>query len=175
MLKAHETSGTYLFGEKEKFPRWLSLFMILPIAIVAGLMLMLPTLDAAEKKEMLIALAIVVPLQATLVILFRKARLEKVVTSNGFYFRWLPLQQKFRVIEKDMISNVTLRKAPMHNFGSKWLPGYGRMHLASGGEGLEITMTNRKRIFFSSADPIALSNAVKELIRSNSKTRIREF
>ena len=175
MLKPYETSGNYLFGEKEKFPKWLSWLMILPVAIVAGLMVKLPSLEEADRKEMWIALAIVLPLQVILFIAFQKARLEKVVTSNGLYFRWLPLQKKFRVIEKEMISSVSVSRAPLLNYGSNWVPGYGRMHMASKGEGVEVIKTDGKKIFFSTADPHSMARALEELIRSNSKTRIREF
>ena len=175
MLKAQETSGSYLFGEKEKFPKWLSLLMILPVAITLGLVLMLSNLEAPEKQEMWIALVIVVPLQLVLFIVFRKASLEKIVTSNGLYYRWLPMQTKFRVIEKEVIQQTVVRKAPRLNYGSNWVPGYGRMHMASNGDGVEITKADGKKIFFSSADPVALSEALQELIRSNSKMRTREF
>lgn len=175
MLKAYETSGNYLFGEKEKFPKWLSWLMIVPLAIVAGLMVMLPRMDEADRQEMWIALAIVLPLQVILIIVFQKAKLEKVVTSNGLYFRWLPLQKKFRVIEKEMIRSVSVTRAPVLNYGSNWVPGYGRMHMASKGEGVEVIKTDGKKIFFSAADPYTMVKALEELIRSNSKTRIREF
>ncbi|MGZ8544924.1 MAG: hypothetical protein ACXWV0_06485 [Flavisolibacter sp.] len=175
MEKAYETSGSYLFGEKQRFPKWLSLLMIIPVAITAGLMLFLANQEEADKIEMWVTLAIVIPMQLILFILFRKARLEKVVTTNGFYYRWLPVQSKFRVIEKDTIREAFIRRAPSINYGSNWVPGYGRVHMAKRGDGIDILKADGKRIFFSSDDPQSLLKALQELIRSNRKTRASEF
>ena len=110
-----------------------------------------------------------------LFILFRKARLEKVITTNGVYYRWLPVQSKFRVIGKDIIKDASIRRAPSLNYGSNYVPGYGRIHAATKGDGVEILKEGGKKIFFSSDDPQALLKSVRELIASNSKTRTREF
>jgi len=176
MLKTDETSGSVLFEEKQKFPGWIKILTVglilltIAIVLIAGL-----TGPVQQRGDMWIALAIVVPVEILVIALFRNVTLEKIVTSNGIYFRWKPWQRKFRVIEKESIKSFEVRNSPPLHYGIGWLPGYGWIHNASLGEGMQLYLVNGKRMFFSSSDPSFFRRAIENIVDKNTKTRVSEF
>lgn len=166
MLKADEPSGIVLFEEQQRLPRWIRLLVLFSmIAAVAGLLAGLFT--EKNKGNMAIALATVLPVIFLVIYLHSNSLLEKTVTSNGLYYRWKPWHRKFRIIEKQDIASVVVRKPPFMNYGFGWYPGYGRYHNSSRGEGLQLTLQNRNRIYFSTNDIGSFKKAINTLIDSN--------
>ena len=137
------------------------------VAALAGMLIGLFT--EKDKRGMAIGLAAIIPVIFLVLYLHSKSQLEKMVTSNGLYYRWKPWHRKFRVVEKQDIASVIVRKSPLMNYGFGWYPGYGRYHNSSGGEGLQLTLKNRSRIFFSTYDVGAFKKAINTLIDSNLK------
>ena len=176
MLKAEETSGNILFEEKQKFPNWLTILiagiilLTIAIALVVGY-----SRPAEERKEMWIGLAVAVPIEILVILLFQNMQLEKIVTTNALYYRWRPWQRKFIVLEKESIKNFEVRNSPPLNYGIHWFPGYGWVHNASAGEGLQLYLVNGKRIFFSSSDITFFKKALENITSSNPKPGLSEF
>ena len=164
-MKADEPSGTVLFEEQQRPPRWIGLILLISmIATVAGLLI--GFFIEKDKPEMLLALALVVPVMLLVIYLHFNLQLEKTVTSNGLYYRWKPWHRKFRVIEKQDIASVMVRKLPIMNFGFGRYPGYGRYHNSSRGEGLQLMLKNSSRIYFSTYDIASFKKAMNTLIDS---------
>jgi len=165
MLKADETSGAFLFEEKQSFPEWLIILLVavvfwtLAIILIAGL-----TGPSEKRGDIWLALAISMPVEILLIMLFRSMQLEKIITSNGFYFRWKPWHKSYRYIEKETIETFAVRRFPFMSYGMGWIPGYGRYHNASSGEGLQLYLRNGKLFYFSTADIDSLSKAMNRLI-----------
>jgi len=172
MLKAFEPSGSMLFEEKQKFPAWLKIFtagtMLLAMVTVFIAALTVP---AEEKAEMWIGFGIVLVTEIVILFLFQNVRFEKVVTTNGIYFRWKPWQKRFRVIEKEDIESFEVRNGPRLHYGIGWFPGYGWIHNASVGEGMQFYLMNGKKIFFSTSDISFFQRALQNLVSSNPKSR----
>jgi len=165
MLKADETSGNTLFEEKQRFPGWLNILIIgitmitIAIILIAGL-----TGPKEERNQIWIALVIAIPIEIFIIFLFRSMCLEKIVTSNGLYFRWMTWQRRFRVIEKENIKSFEVRNTPPLNYGIHWFPGYGWVHNASGGQGLQFYLVNGNRVFLGTADIDSFAKAMNTLI-----------
>ena len=170
MLKADETSGNILFEEKQNFPRWLNILVVgiilftIVIALVAGY-----TGPKEERSDMWLGLAVAVPIEILILVLFQNMQIEKIVTSNGLYFRWIPWQRKFRLMERESIKSFAVRNSPSLNYGIHWFPGYGWVHNASAGEGMQIYLVNGKKIFFSTSDITFFKKALENIIASNPK------
>lgn len=165
MLKADETSGTILFEEKQNFPKWLNILLAVIVLWTLAVILISGFAGPAEKRnEMWMALAMAMPIELLLIILFKYMELEKVVTSNGFYYRWKPWQRKYRCIEKEMIETFAIRRFPFMSYGMGWIPGYGRYHNASSGAGLQLYLKNGKRFYFSTANIDTLNKTMDRLI-----------
>jgi hypothetical protein len=175
MLKTDEASGKVLFEEEQKFPNWLTILMagIILITIVITLIAGLTTKE--DRGDLWIALGISIPVEILVIILFWNVRLRKTVTSNGLYYRWRPWQRKFRVIEKESIKSFEVRNSPRLNYGIHWFPGYGWVHNASAGEGIQLYLTNGKKIFFSTLDIGFFQKALGDVTSSNLKPGVSEF
>ena len=175
MLKAGETSGNILFREKQNFPSWMNILVIgiilftIVIALIAGY-----TGAKEERSDMWLGLAVAVPIEILIVALFHNMRLEKIVTSNGLYFRWIPWQRKFRVIEKESIKTFETRKSLPLNYGIHWFPGYGWVHNASAGKGLQFYLVNGNKIFLSTSDIDSFIRAMNNLINPTTKSSFSE-
>lgn len=175
MKKAYEPSGGFLMEEKQRFPRWLVIMLIAIVSLTLVGMAVMAIMMESERGEALLGLAIAAPIEIVVIYAFLKARLETVVTTNGFYYRWRPLQGKYRLIEKEDIRSFEFRDAPMLNYGYGWFPGYGRFHNADRGEGLQLYLKNGSKVFFSSRETALLQKAMEQLLSSNRKTDSREF
>lgn len=176
MLKSHDISGNILFEERQKFPNWLTILIAgIVVLTIAISFIVAMTTTGKERNDAWLGLAIGVPIEALVIILFQYVQLEKVVTSNGLYYRWKPWQRKFRVIEKESIKSFEVRKSPPLNYGIHWFPRYGWVHNASRGEGLQLYLFNRKKIFFSVFDITFFRKALEDLISVNRKRGMREF
>lgn len=175
MLKAQEISGKILLEEQQRFPKWLTYLMVAVLVLVLAGMILLAIYIEEERGEALIGLAIAVPIELAIIYLFITSELELAVTSNGVYYRWKPLQKKYRVIETEMIQGAEIRRTPMFNYGFGWFPGLGMFYNTHNGPGVQFYLQNGKRIFFSSKDTEQLNRAVQQLISTNRKTGMREF
>jgi len=174
MLKAYEPSGKVLFEEVQKYPRWVS-WVVRISMLVTVLGLLLGLITEREKTDLVISLVIVVPIAVFTLYLTSNMRLEKVVTSNGLYFRWKPWQKKFRVIAQEDIGSFDVRKFPYLSYGFGWFPGYGCYHNVSRGEGLQIYLRNGRKFFFGTREKELFERALQNLISSNPKPRMSEF
>lgn len=176
MLKADETSGSILFEEKQKFPGWLNLLMAGIILLTVAIVLIAGLTGPAEKRsDMWVGLIVAIPIEILVILLFQNVQLEKTVTTNGLYFRWKPWQRKFRMIERESIQGLKVRNSPPLNYGIHWFPGYGWVHNASAGEGMQLYLMNGKRIFFSTSDISFFKRALDNITSSNPKPRMSEF
>lgn len=170
MLQTDETSGNILFEEKQKFPAWLNILMAGIILLTIAIVLIAGLTGPTEKRnDIWIGLAIAIALEVLVIVLFQNVRLEKIVTSNGLYFRWIPWQRKFGLIERGSIKSFEVRNSPPLNYGIHWFPGYGWVHNASAGEGMQLYLVNEKRIFFSTSDITFFKKALENIIASNPK------
>ena len=146
MLTAHEISGRVLFEEEQRFPKWLMLLLTGVLSLVLIGMILLVIFIEQEKSEALLGLAIAVPIQLAVIYLFLNSELKLAVTSNGFYYRWKPIHKKFRVIEKEMIEKIEIRRVPVLNYGFGWFPGHGRFYNTHQGPGLQLRLRNSRRL-----------------------------
>jgi hypothetical protein len=163
MLKAEEFSGNLIFEEKQKYPRWIT-WLIRGAMLLAVLGMVIGLVTGKEKREMIIAVIIVIPAAAIVLYLSSNAQLEKIVTSNGLYYRWRPWNKKYRVIEKGNIESIRTRRFPFKNYGFGWFPGFGFYHNASSGEGLQLTLKNGRNYFFSTGNKASFGAALRQLI-----------
>jgi uncharacterized membrane protein YkvI len=88
MLKAYEPSGNILFEEIQKYPKWIY-YMVFGILLFTSIVLTIAGSHSNENVEGLwLGLVIIIVTAVSIVYLMQKIQLEKVVTTNGFYYRW---------------------------------------------------------------------------------------
>lgn len=172
MLKAHDTSGNVLFEEKQKYPRWIY-YLVSGILLVAIVVMVVAAFYSGEGGlDLWLSLAIVIATEILLGYLLRTMQLEKIVTTNGLYYRWRPWHKRYRYIEKEDIESCEVRRFPFLSYGFGWFPGYGWYHHASSGDGLQLYLKTGKRFYFSTSDIVSLTRAMNNLITSNAQNQL---
>lgn len=175
MLKAHETSGNILFEETQKYPKWIY-YMVSGILLVIAIVLISAGYYSGEDaKGLWLAVAIIVADGLLVFYLMKKLQLEKIVTTNGLYYRWGLWQKRYRFIEKENIETFEVRRFPFLSYGFGWFPGYGWYHNASSGEGLQLYLKSGRRFYFSASDINSFVKAMNSLINPNTKSGLSEF
>ncbi len=161
-MKVSEPTGVILFEEVQHFPKWLKLFMICSVLIT----LAVPFLSVQKNhyNKVWLALAIAIPIQLILYFSFIYIKLEKIVTRNGLFYRWLPLQKKFSVLLQPDIKKIELRQSPMFQYGYGIFPGFGQYHNMSNGKGIQLWLVNGRKVFFGSDDPLSFEKSVREFL-----------
>jgi len=144
------------------------------LLIMVGMVLMALYIEE-ERDEAALGLAIAIPIELAIIYLFMTSEIDLTVTSNGVYYRWRPLHRKYRIIEKEMLESVDIRRSPLFNYGFGWFPSLGTFYNTHNGPGLQFYLKNGKRIFFSSKDTVQLNRTIQDMISANRKTRMREF
>ncbi len=163
-MKVKEPTGRVLFEERQSFPKWLGILLLSPVLIFVGLIVAMSTVEGTDKNEMMIAIAIIIPVELFCFYLFYFVRLHKIVTSDGLYYRWLPLQKNYRVIRKEDISSMELLKGPSMKYGPSWLPRYGKLYSVSDGMGVQLYFNNGKKAFFGTAESFLFERAIRDMV-----------
>ncbi|PWU01537.1 MAG: hypothetical protein C5B52_07180 [Bacteroidetes bacterium] len=86
------------------------------------------------------------------------------VSEEGLRLRWLPFQNKGKLIPKSEISDVRIRKAPFGHYGWKWVLGYGWVYRFEGNAGIQLETTRGKKLFVSSGNIMAFKNGMEKLL-----------
>jgi len=174
MLKVFDTSGDVLFEETQKYPQWVS--WVVRFAMLTTILgLVISFITEKQKTDASVGLIVVVPIAILAIYLNSNILLEKIVTSNGLYYRWKPWHKKFRLIQKEDIESFYSKKFPLAKLGSGWFPSYGRYHVASRGEGIQLFLKNGRKIFFSTNEKNLFERALQKLISINLKPARSEF
>lgn len=164
MRKVDDISGALLFEETVGLPRWIITFLIVSGAFVVLVTAVLGFALQADKTEPLIALLIVVPLQLVIILFYRRMKLEKIVTTNGLYYRWKGLHKKYRYIDKDEIQELEVKKGPVLKYGPGWTFGYGRYHSVNDKKGLQLYLAGDKRIFFGAENLERFHRVIHQIV-----------
>lgn len=104
-----------------------------------------------------------------LVYLFLTSKLEIYITKDGIYYRYFPFILKMRKILKTDISNWVVREyKPIREFGG-WGLRYNYRTKTScynirGTMGLELHLTNDRKILLGTQKPVEIKHAMNELL-----------
>jgi hypothetical protein len=168
-MKADEPTGGVLYEEKQSFPRWLLILVLSPLVITIVVTIALSSHQ--DRNEVLLALGIILPVEVLMFFIFYRVRLEKTVTRDGLYYRWYPVQKKYRMIPKKEIDSIKLRRPPFLNYGYGFYPGYGRYHNMNQGEGMQVYLKSGRKIYFGTEDVISFEKSLQELLSSKTQDR----
>jgi hypothetical protein len=164
MQKVDDISGSVLFEETVGLPQWITMLLMVSGAFVVLLTGVLGFAVQEDKSEPLIALLIVVPLQLVIILFYRRMKLEKVVTSNGLYYRWKALHKKYRYIDRSDLQELEVKKGPSLKYGPGWMFGYGRFHSVNDKKGLQLYLAGKKRMFFGTENIDEFHKVMNQLL-----------
>lgn len=157
--------GNILFKEEQYFRvKWIWWIIAISMLSCIGITIGVAIADKKSGNEAWIAVAIVIPLEAIIAWMMYITKLQTVLTTEGLYYKWGPLQRSFRFIAVNEVEEVEMRKGPSMSYGSHWVPGYGRVHNVGPGKGFQFTLKKGKRIFIGTQKITAFENAVDKIM-----------
>ncbi|MFL5771933.1 MAG: hypothetical protein ACJ75F_02170 [Flavisolibacter sp.] len=165
MIKVRDTTGKILFEERQRFPQWLFLLMIMPLLVTIASFAATGILSD-ERTGIWIVFPLVILLQVVVMYYFRITRFEKIVSETGLYFRWMPLQKKYRFIPREDIEGFRMRRGPVLKLGSGYYIGLGRYHTVSTGIGVHVFLNHGKKIFFGTDEQIFFQRAMEKIAKT---------
>jgi len=157
--------GKILFEEKQSFSRS-PVWIIITIAalITIGVMVLLMTTGEMKWKEGGFSLAIMGGTYAIIFGAMHITRFETAVTTKGIYYRWTPFMKRHQFIPRDSLRQVGERKGPWMQYGYKWVPGYGRVHMVSGRQGIQLHLDEGRKVFIGTREPFLLRKALEKML-----------
>lgn len=110
---------------------------------------------------------------AGLTLLFYKMKLEVQVRSDGLYYRYPPMINKFRNIQKNEIERFEVREyKPISEFGGwgikKGTKKHGKAFNVRGKTGLQLYLKNGGKVLFGTQRKAAIADAANKMMNSES-------
>jgi hypothetical protein len=168
-MKSRETSGKKLFEEVQPLPLWLQWLMTLAqlscfiVPVVIGIR------QGMGIKEFWLVLVLLIVVEGPLIYLTWNTRFEKVLTTEGIYYRFQPLHQWYRNVGWNDIDSWYLRNSPALQIGYRLVPGYGTALTMNSGKGIQLQLKNGKRLFLGTADPLLMEVVFRQQAGINEK------
>jgi hypothetical protein len=167
-----------LFQEEEKFREWWRTLLVLAGTIPAIISLVYSFFklggnnDPFNRSTMptIISVMLFVFLLSTIWVYF-SCKLELWIDQKGIHYRFFPLIYRIKFISKEEIQRFEIRKYSAvfdyggrgfrRGFGRKW----GRALTISGNMGLQLYLTNGKKVLFGTQRSQAILYAMEEMIK----------
>jgi hypothetical protein len=168
-----------LFREEQQFREWwrtiIVLISIVPaiITLVYSLMRLNGNNDPFGRSSMPVPIIVIflIFLLTSLWVYF-SYKLEVWINEEGINYRFFPLIYKNKLISREEIQRYEIRKynpifdyggrGIRHGFGRKW----GRAYIVSGNTGLQLYLTNGKKVLFGTQRSQAILYAMDEMMKS---------
>jgi len=154
------------FTETQRFRQpWLWLIIVaVDVLIISGILSEMQKTKSDARTTLIFAAAIA----SLIVVLFLILRLDTKITAEGINYRFYPFQFKFKVIRWEQISSAHVRTyKPFGEYGG-WgirfgLRGTGMAYNVSGNRGLQLELTNGKKILLGTQRPEEIAQALIHL------------
>lgn len=166
-----KVSGNILFKEQQHFRvSWIWGIVVVCMLSAIGVTTALLVASRKESRSPWFVLPFVIIIEALLVYFIYICYLDTVVSNEGVFYRWAPLQRSYRFIPASDIEEVTKRNGPIFSYGCNWVPGYGRVNNVASGKGFQFVLKNGRRIFLGTAKQVAFENAIAKIVREPNRT-----
>jgi len=166
------TTNTILFHEAQEFKRpWLVVLLLIGILLPIGILISATLKEQLSSMELVLSLIAVTAFEIPICLFFFLTKFETIVMPEGFGYRWWPLQKKYRVMLKDEIKQIAVRKSPTMTYGYHWIIGYGWVNNIRGNMGFQVILKSGKKLFIGSQQVEQLKAALEKLLNN----RIGEF
>lgn len=159
--------GKILFREEQSFVGTWTWYLMIFMVVVSTIPMILMVVNSDDMSEGFIGLAITLIVMGSIFALMTFCKLYTAIDTQSIYYRFPPFVNKERKLEKGNILSMEVRKyKPIWEYG-----GYGyRTRLksgkalnVSGNQGLQLVLSNNKRLLIGTNKPDALKRAVEQL------------
>jgi hypothetical protein len=168
-----------LFREEQQFREWWYIILILaatvPVMVMSIYTLYMQTVKGVQVGDNpspnAVLILVFIAMCISLWVIF-SLKLEVWIDQEGIHYRFSPLIFKNKLISKGEIQRYEIRKynpifdyggrGIRHGFGRKW----GRAYIVSGNTGLQLYLTNGKKVLFGTQRSKAILYAMDEMMKS---------
>lgn len=158
------------FRECQKFSRWVMLPILLSPAIVATILIS-GIRDNASVQDTAVGLVIALAVTSVVAILFMFLKLVTEVRNDGVYIRFYPIHLRFKRFAFDEIRVYYARRyKPLLEYGGWGIRSgkdrkAGKAYNVRGDMGLQLEMTDNKKILIGSQKAEQLAAAISKAIQ----------
>jgi len=168
-----------LFKEEQQFRQWWYIILILasivPVMIMSIYALYMQTVKGVQIGESPAPNAVLIVLFFAMCfalwVIF-SLKLEVWIDQEGIHYRFSPLIFKKRLISKSEIQRYDIRKySPIFDYGGRGIRSgfghkWGKAYTVSGNIGLQLYLTNGKKVLFGTQRSQAIRYAMDEMMKS---------
>jgi hypothetical protein len=145
--------GEDSFYEEQKFTQKWVWFLLYSLWVLSSIVAVLVLL---EKKAGLFIAFLPFLIVSVIVLFFKSVKLQTRITREGIFYRFFPLQRRFRLIKKSDIEKLEVKTYdPLREYGG-WGIKYGKNGWADsvkGDKGIYISLTSHKHILLGTSKP----------------------
>ncbi|MHC4084232.1 MAG: DUF6141 family protein [Planctomycetota bacterium] len=164
-----------IFREVQTFSstlRWL-LVVLMAVSFTIFAIALWETISDPETPNTFVStllsiIAIAIPIAVT--ILFFILKLETEVRSGGLYVRFYPMHIRFKKFSgQDLAEHYCRTYKPIREYGG-WgircsFTGKGKAYNVSGNKGVQLVLTNGKKLLIGSQKPDELAAAIDKMLK----------
>jgi hypothetical protein len=159
--------STILFEEKQQFRQWwLWLIMLLIVGDAIWQFIQVIENPAHATFSEVAAPGIIAALPLIIVFFIKSLTLHTMITNEGVYVRFGPIQKKFRFYPWEDIATLHIRKyAPISEYGGWGIRGWGsnKAYNTSGDTGLQLKFKNGNKLLIGTQQPSVLREALSQI------------
>ena len=162
------------YKEEQKFNQawvWLILVLFLiPFFIVGNQLLELIKADSDDYLTLSLVLFVLLVSSIPVIWLFVKMKLVVEIRKDGIWYKFPPLLNKWKSINKTEIESFEVRKyKPVLEYGGWGIKGKfkSKAYNVSGNIGLQLYLKNGRKVLFGTQRQEAIENAMKKLMNIN--------
>lgn len=120
--------------------------------------------------ESLKGLIVTVLIMGGVVALFLIVKLEVKISTRAIRYRFWPFMVRWRILDRKEVAHCWVRRySPLTEYGGWGIrfgrPGKGSAYTVSGNWGLQLVLTNGKKILLGTQQPEAMERAAVEFIQ----------
>ncbi len=168
-----------LFREEQQFRQWWYILLIMasivPVMVMSIYALYMQTVKGVQVGDNpspnAALIAVFFTMAISLWITF-SLKLEVWIDQNGLHYRFFPIIWKDKLISKAEIQRYEIRKySPIFDYGGRGIRygigrKWGKAYTVSGNIGLQLYLTNGKKVLFGTQRSQAIQYAMDEMMKT---------
>jgi Na+/melibiose symporter-like transporter len=162
--------GKILFREEQSFVGTWMWYLVIGITLVALVPIFITFSNQPGDTDTIVGLAIVIVVMGGVLSLLTFSKLYLTIDSTCVYYRYPPFVSKEQTLARHDITFIEVRKyQPIWEYGGygyRISPKSGRAMNVAGDQGLQLILTNKKKILIGTQKPDQLRQAVATLQRN---------
>ena len=154
---------TYYEEEQKMQGKWILVFIL--ISSISALTLAVSFLYSEHANWTLVSIIAgsIVLTDAFAIIMFRSMKLQLALTKKGLHYHMVIVAAKDRFLDWAEVETISIRKAPTSSYGKHYKFRYGEVYTMNLKRGVEFSLKNGKKKFFSLQDPEEFIRSVRKL------------